>query len=557
MKKTICLLVLFLPLFGISQQSFVNSTNAVGINVGTQSYGHASAWGDIDADGDLDLGFSYNSGGTFKLFVNNNNSFEDISASAGLSNIGAGSIFWADIDKDGYNDLLTTNKYYKNNGDLTFAGGISINGANAINNLCDLNNDGFLDILNLSPPSIVFGQADGSFGEIYTFSANNISAVACLDYNADGKMDLLFANNGSGQNKLFKNEGDGTFTDVSASSNIPTNTSETSGIAIGDINNDGFPDIYLAIHIGQNEDPENILLLNNTDGSFSNITNSAGVFGQPSSRTAIFFDYDNDGFLDLLVDDHYRGNFLYHNNHDHTFEEVAEQLDIRDVHPQAGIGGDYFGTSVGDFNNDGASDIFVTGHWSIYKLYENTNCPNNFLQIELKGVESDANAIGAKIKIIAGDLVLHRWISPAESMNDFYAYPINMGLANQNNIEELEISWPSGLVQTFSNISVNQRIEIIEGDNSVGIKDIPNTINNAYPNPFKEQIHLQIEDISNAKNIVLKLYNINGEYIENVDFDIQDNHTLLCQIQSRKAGTYILTVFANEVELGSKKVVIN
>jgi len=558
MNKQLILFLLFLviPFFSFSQHIFTNSTSSVGINAGSQNYGHASAWCDIDNDGDLDLSFTYDNGGTFKLYRNDDGIFTDITSSSGLSSIIATTIMWAEVNGDEYSDMITASYLYINNGDNTFTNSGDINQANANNSLCDFNADGNIDILTFSPAiSILFGNGNGTFGNVYDFSLNDISSSACFDYDADGDMDIIFGTNGASTNKLFQNNGDGTFTDATASSGITANTNDISGIATGDINNDGFPDLYFAIHIDQNSDPQNILFKNNGDGTFTNITTSAGVVGQASSRTAVFFDYNNDGFLDILVDDHYKGNHLYSNNQDETFTEVAEQMNITDAHPDYGIGGDYFGTSVGDFNNDGASDIFVTGHWSIYKLYENTNCPNNYISIKLIGVESDYNAVGSQIKITCGNFTVYRWIKPAESMNDFYALTQNIGIGDNTFIDEIEIVWSSGNTQTIQNINANQIIEIIEGEDPVKIDNLQNQIFQIYPNPCINNFDIKIPEFAQNSSLKINLYRVTGELVKSIEKNNIQENILSLNIDYLQRGVYILKIYINKKESFNQKII--
>jgi len=557
MNKQLFFFVLtFIPSFLFSQQTFINATSSAGINAGNQDYGQASAWCDMDNDGDLDLAFSYDSGSSFKLFQNNDGAFSDITASSGLSGIAASSIIWAEINGDTFSDMFTRNYLYINNGDNTFTNSGTISGAEGINSVCDFNADGNVDILNIYPTVFVmFGNGNGTFTDVYDFSLNNIYASACFDYNADGFMDIIFGTNGSSGNKLFENNGDGTFMDVTAGSGIATSTEEVSGISVGDINNDGFPDIYFALHLGQLSSPGNILYKNNNNGTFTNITTSSGAIGQSTCRTSIFFDYNNDGFLDILVDDHYKGNFLYSNNQDETFTEVAELVDIRDVHPTAGIGGDYFGTSVGDYNNDGAPDIFVTGHWSIYKLYENTNCPNNYITINLTGVESDYNAVGSRIKITCGNFVVYRWITPAESMNDFYALPLNIGIGDNVFIDEIEILWSSGLFQTIENIAANQIIEIIEGENPVNINNRRNEIVKVFPNPFNINSNLIISGLAQNSFLEVKVYKSNGQTVNIIKEESIQRNSISLNINNLEKGTYILKININGEKTVSEKII--
>ena len=543
------------PFFLFSQHTFTVATTSAGINAGSQDYGQASAWCDIDNDGDLDLAFSYDSGSSFKLFLNNDNSFSDITTSSGLSSISASTIMWAEVNGDEFTDLITQSSLYINNGDNTFSSSGNINNANFNNSLCDFDRDGNIDILTFDPAiSIVFGNGDGSFGNTYNFSISGVASSTCFDYNCDGLIDVFFGSSGSSTDKLFENNGDGTFSDVSAGSGLSSGANDVSGIATGDINNDGFPDVYIAAHKGQMDEPGNLLFINNGNGTFSNITVSSGAIGQPSSRTAVFFDYNNDGFLDILVDDHYKGNHLYSNNQDETFSEVAEELDIRDVHVSYDIGGDYFGTSVGDYNNDGASDIFVTGHWSIYRLYENTNCPNNYITVKLKGVESDYNALGSRIKVTCDDFVVYRQVTPAESMNDFYAFPVNIGIGENDYINEIEIQWSSGYVQTINDIEANRILEITEGETPAKISTQENVIIKAFPNPFNNKFHFSISNSNDFKNTSIKIYDISGRLLKTKQIN---NHSkvISCSLNGIEQKVIIAKVFLDGKEVYSQKLI--
>jgi enediyne biosynthesis protein E4 len=223
------------------------------------------------------------------------------------------------------------------------------------------------------------------------------SGVAWLDYNQDGLLDALFVNSGftplfrSGpepQAALYRNNGDGTFTDVTAQSGIKTNGHFFAGIAVGDFDNDGYPDVYLTGY------RRSVLYHNNRDGTFTDVTEHAGVGDNGAWGTAAgWFDYDRDGKLDLLVTnyvkydwDHnvacgdrrpgYRAychpdNFhgssprLYHNNGDGTFTDVTEKAKL--LNPD----GKSLAVVLADLNNDGWPDIFIANDTERNFIYLN------------------------------------------------------------------------------------------------------------------------------------------------------------------------------------------
>ncbi len=206
---------------------------------------------------------------------------------------------------------------------------------------------------------------------------------AFLDYDQDGWLDIYLVNGGATpyhkpkaamRNALYRNNGDGTFTDVTEKARV-VGGGYGQGVAVGDINNDHHPDIYIT-NFGKNT-----LYLNNCDGTFTDITDKAGVGDARWSTSAAFFDYDNDGFLDLFVcnyldwdfsknifcgenrpgyrsychPNNFKGaaNVLYHNNGDGTFTDVTKRAGVDSTE------GKGLGVVCADFNQDGNMDIFV------------------------------------------------------------------------------------------------------------------------------------------------------------------------------------------------------
>src|SRR5487761_374837 len=212
----------------------------------------------------------------------------------------------------------------------------------------------------------------------------NGAGCAFLDYDNDGWMDIYLVNSGNCdfyhppqplRNALYRNNRDGTFTDVTAKAGVPGNAYGM-GVAVGDYNNDGFPDLYVTQY------DRSILYHNNGDGTFTDITEKAGVAAPGWASGAVWFDYDNDGRLDLFVarfadftkelnkpcgihDDglrHYcipkayapMASWLFHNNGDGTFTDVSKESGI------ARHLGKAWGVVATDINNDGLMDLFVS-----------------------------------------------------------------------------------------------------------------------------------------------------------------------------------------------------
>lgn len=267
----------------------------------------------------------------------------------------------------------------------------------------DFDKDGWDDLtIALENDTIAFYKNNfGSFQRIPSFipTDGRVKQVLWVDYDNDGRLDLFVTQYGAPY-KLFKNDGQYNFTDVSAQSGLPQVNLNTWGAAFGDYNKDGFLDLYIAMYETGAQSPENPLrtnqlFMNNGDGTFTNVTNQAGVSnGLQLSFLGAWIDYNRDGWPDLYVinDRTPFNNSLYRNNGDGTFTDVATDIGA-DM-----VGEDPMTISVADFDNDGDYDIFMTnsgGSTEPSKLLVN-NANQTFTESSVEyGVNFFLNSWGA------------------------------------------------------------------------------------------------------------------------------------------------------------------
>jgi len=335
--------------------------------------------------------------------------------------------------------------------------------------VADYDNDGLVDLfipgqIQSSPNLLFHNEGDGTFkrilsGKVVTDVRDNTS-VSWADYDDDGFLDLL-VNTPIG-NFLYHNTHDGTFTRV-LTNQVATGVWADGawGATWGDYDNDGLLDLFVTGKTSSNR-----LYHNNGNGVFTNVT--AGPMLLPpvggSSRACAWGDYDNDGYLDLFVASDNATNRLFHNNGDGTFTQV---LSGPAVDERAGP----YCNACGwvDYDNDGSLDLFVTRATDSFPtsnlLYHNNGNTNAWLEVKLVGSASNRSAIGAKVRLhatIGGKPLWQqreigngggRWINPLVA---------HFGLGDATNVDLLHIEWPSGITQTLTNVSSKQILTVVE-----------------------------------------------------------------------------------------------
>ena len=538
LKKTLLVVALsVLALESLEGQTFTRITSGDIVNNGGFSWG--AAWGDYDNDGLIDL-FVANNGAENNFLYRNNGDGTFVRITVGdIVNDGtwssAGS--WGDYDNDGYLDLFVSNKdenslLFSNNGDGTFTTittGIIVNDAgNSIGaSWGDYDNDGYLDLFvaNGGENNFLYNNnRDGTFTKITTGiivnDFGNSNGASWSDYDNDGYLDLFVANQG-GNNFLYNNNGDGTFSKIT-SGDIVNDGGFSSGSSWGDYDNDGDLDLFVA-NGAYIESQDNFLYQNNGDGNFIRISSGDIVNDGGNSWSSNWGDYDNDGDLDLFVTnsagDFPQDNFLYSNNGDGTFIKISTGFIVTND-------GISLGVSSADYDNDGDLDLFVASDNSRNNLlFLNEGNANNWINIKLVGTQSNNSAIGAKVRVKANINGNPIWQMNEISGQTGGGYGgqnslnAEFGLGDATIIDSIKVEWLSG-VEIFTDVTVNQFVTILEGQGITGITGIGEVVyapklfllSQNYPNPFNAITTIQYQ-LAAPGEVLLTIYNIRGQEV--------------------------------------------
>jgi hypothetical protein len=465
------------------------------------------AWGDYDDDGFIDLfvtnwGDARTTGGGFLYHNNRGLSFTRILSGPPVNNTAwLNSAAWGDYDNDGFIDLYVTtwddshdlpNFLYHNNGNGTFTRVLNSTLARQVQGSLaavwgDFDNDGWLDLFVANGYSRTDGQsldnilyrndAQGDFIPISfgtkPFGADYSFSAAWGDFDNDGFLDLAVPQGGlpaSQRALLYHNNRNGTLT-LLKNSAVSADVLNGEGCAWGDYDNDGWLDLCVGNFYGEN----NSLFHNNRDGTFTKITNSIVALDGGTTKGVAWGDYDNDGWLDLFVSNlgpfdprtfqnlGKEPNFLYHNNGDGTFTKIASGSLVNEL-------GNCGGAAWGDYDNDGFLDLFVANGFFVTNannvLYRNNGNSNSWLNLRLIGTVSNRSAIGAKVRVLATIRGKTFWqlreISGGSSFGSQNDMRANFGLGDATNTDIVRIEWPSGLVQTMTNVPAKQFLTVFE-----------------------------------------------------------------------------------------------
>jgi hypothetical protein len=501
---------------------FVHFKGNKGISINREEFGPGVCVADFDGDGWQDIYFVngrdlYNRGISVNnaLYRNNHDgTFTDITEKAGVPGTGYGlGCVWGDFDNDGFPDLFVTqygrNVLYRNNGNGTFAdvtdkAGVAGNESGAFHSgatFFDYDRDGWLDLYvgsyvalgdkrycqlgdvlsscapseyRGSPDALYHNNRDGTFtnvtaeAKIYQPNGKNLS-VAAVDYDHDGWPDLFVANDGLNA-YLYHNERNGTFKEMGLVSGMAVNAQgrvmAAMCISLGDYDNDGELDLY----ISDFQRSSDHLWHNEGKGFFDEVSDQAGITRPTRDVLSFgggFFDYDNDGWLDIFIANghvypeveqatpgtHYRQiNSLFHNEGNGRFAEVGKLAGTGFATPHVGRG-----VAFADFDNDGFMDVVVANNGdSPLLLHNSAGNGNHFLNFRLLGTKSNRDSMGARIRVVAGTMSEIREIAGGGSYRSQSDLRANFGLGKAGRAETVEVAWPSGLRQVFHNVEADK-----------------------------------------------------------------------------------------------------
>ena len=485
-----------------------------------ESNGAGGAWLDYDGDGLMDLylvnsgpleGVTHHAPGTARepnrLYRNRGDgTFEDVTEKAGVQGAGYGTAaIAADYDNDGHTDLFVIGVgrciLYHNRGDGTFedvtdkagvanAGGTGIGGA-----FLDIDNDGKLDLfvanyLAFEPSSepdlssdsypgplsyraqfnkLYRNRGDGTFEDVSASSGiqtpgDRAMSVAVLDYNRDGAPDLYISNDGT-PNVLLVNDGRGHFRDLAPQAGVAFNAmGEAAGsmaASIGDCNGDGYEDIFVT-RLGYGS-----LYLANAKGRYEDRMLASGL-GSLTARLVgwggCFLDFDNDGDLDIFIangDAHYLvgwESLLLENTGEGKYIDAAEK------------GGAYFrtkvrarGSAVADYDNDGRMDVLVTTMGDRpFLLHNRDRTANHWLTLDLVGTKSNRDGFGATVTVSAG---ANQYFAEARCACGFLMQSdrrLHFGLGQATKVDRITIHWPSHTLQELTDLKTDQILKVVE-----------------------------------------------------------------------------------------------
>lgn len=473
----------------LSAQQFTNETDNYGISAynGLNLFGGGISAVDYDQDGDDDLTIVLDQ--TIKIYRNDGGTFSQQNFGFTIEDNGKHPI-WVDYDNDGDLDFFISQylhpvKLYRNDGDFNFtevtaAAGIAQTNVHHFGaSWADYDRDGFLDLYVCVSKLAYAGDdifdwynhlyhnnGDGTFTDVTLESGAHDELSLTFqsiwwDYNNDNWPDLYLANDKINPNKLFKNNGDGTFEDVSEASGAGVVVDAMCASA-SDFNNDGWEDMF----VSNTTFDETVLLRNNGDGTFTDIAESAGTVLYVTGWSGTYLDYNLDTFLDIYMcevnlSQPHGANPFMKNNGDETFDLLQETVFPNDTMNS-------YSSVTGDWNNDGSPDLATNNYTpNNAALWQNSGNSNTYMKVSVEGVISNKDGIGTWIRVWSDGVMQSRFTYCGESLYSQDSKSEIFGFGSAEQTDSLILSWPSGHIDKYFGLGTNESYHFIEGGSLV------------------------------------------------------------------------------------------
>lgn len=532
---------------------------------------------DYNNDGMDDILFTTRNGSSNHLYRNEGNMiFMDVSFE---SNIGvtmeARTAVAGDFDNDGDLDVFIgatvgESMLFENTGEGTFQDITDISGINISDQVrgsswVDHDKDGFLDLyvgLLYEPNKLFKNNGDGTFvdvaqniGAAGPLTAGIIMGLGFIDYDRDGDQDLFITQDNNNGNILLRYEDYGAYTDVSAISQIDLDVMGM-GVAFGDIDRDGLFDFYTTNLY------ENSLLLNSISGVFLDISTSSGTEDIPGSMGwgTFFFDANNDGWVDIYNNNEtaFGGviNSLMINQGDQTFNMLNYESG-------AVINNNGYGSAFSDFDQDGDLDMILVGHPSSsgsINLLRNDSDPQNWIMFKLSQLEQNIYGVGSTIELYHGNTRQLNFIGAGNGYCSQNTLNVHFGLGQETIIDSVIVFWPDGISESFSGLVFNE-INYLNRGSGIAILSttsesfLPEEIrlNDPYPNPFNNSTTLEIQVEKDTKS-TLHIYDLKGQGIATFNVQLQKsimNHYKI-NFSDFPSGIYFVNIQSSEFSVMKK-----
>lgn len=570
--KYTCLLFIFVVNIGYAQTKFTDRATLLGLGYdsGVTYLGNGVSFCDFDNDGWDDITICSGNGNDLRFFKNISGTFSEVNLNLASLVFQTRQVNWVDIDNDGDKDLFVTSdtngiRLFENDGNLNFQD-ITVSSGLPDNNLYtygaswgDFDNDGSLDVFISNRDETTFStqnylyknNGNNTFSDVSSsagiHNTSNLSfCSAFFDYNNDGFQDIYVANDKSNNaNVLYHNNGNGTFSDVSVVSNTDL-TIDAMTTTIGDYNNDGWFDIYVTNNPGGN-----VLLLNNQDGTFTDVTSASGTEFNSVGWGAVFIDAECDTDLDLYVSGSMDGSIpslisaaFYENNGSGVFSIPNNVGFIGDEKPS-------HSNAIGDVNNDGLPDIVVNNNLNenLFLWRNETITTNNWLKVKLEGTISNRDGIGSFIEISINGNKQYRYTLCGEGYLSQNSESEFFGLGAGTYVDYVKIKWLSGTEDILTNVTANQTLSVVEGS-TLNVNDVENNHILIYPNPTNSSFIVDLGKV--YKDIKISITNTLGQQIINKEYSNTKNININL---SSDSGVYFMTITDGEGLLKTKRII--